>query len=317
MYPARQLSVPHSGLTLHYTGDDRALLYAPALTGVGIYLSNEERGIRTARKAPEDLSESTALTSDAWHTTSPGGSGWFCCALKQWSVRMLGIAGLPVLLVLAGCGGGVASTSSSNGTFSVSPGTSAIDTNCTGCNATSNSGNPVEQFAATLNAGGTAAVAWTVSGGDANSGPGTISTNGQYTPPQYLTANSVQVTVTAALTSSPSTKASATVTVTPGFLQPLTPENVALGGSGTVTVTGYIAESGGSTAISYAVSNTCNRLKWRTRLSGLAELHAEFQRIHLLHRHLHRSRHNFCERHHLCGRDRRHVDFKDCDAKFC
>ncbi|MGC2325418.1 MAG: hypothetical protein WA604_01800, partial [Candidatus Sulfotelmatobacter sp.] len=157
---------------------------------------------------------------------------------------------------LAGCGGGVASTSSSNGTFSVAPGTSAIDTNCTGCNATSNSGNPVEQFAATLNAGGTAAVAWTVSGGDANSGPGTISTNGQYTPPQYLTANSVQVTVTAALTSSPSTKASATVTVTPGFLQPLAPENVALGGSGTVTVTGYIAESGGSTAISYAVSNS-------------------------------------------------------------
>ena len=176
-------------------------------------------------------------------------------ALRQWPVRVLAVAGLPALLALAGCGGGVAS-SSSNSTFSVAPGTSAIDTNCTGCNATNNSGTPVEQFTATLNAGGAANVTWTVSGGDANTGSGTITANGQYTPPPYLTANSVQVTITATLSSGAATKASATVTVTPGFLQPLTPENVALGSAGTVTVTGYIAEAGGSTGISYAVSNT-------------------------------------------------------------
>ena len=46
------------------------------------------------------------------------------------------------------------------------------------------------------------------------------------------------------------------MTVTPGFLQPLTPENVALGSGGTVTITGYIAEAGGSTGINYAVSST-------------------------------------------------------------
>jgi hypothetical protein len=49
---------------------------------------------------------------------------------------------------------------------------------------------------------------------------------------------------------------SANVTVTPGFLEPLSPENVALGANGTVTVTGYIAEAGGSTGINYAVSNS-------------------------------------------------------------
>ena len=147
---------------------------------------------------------------------------------------------------------------SSNGTFSVSPGTAAIDTNCTGCNATNSSGATLEQFSATLSGGGAASVTWSVSGGDANSGPGTITTSGQYTPPPYLTANSVQVTVTATLTSGTGagTKASAVVTITPGFLQPLTPENVALGSGGTVTITGYIAEAGGSTGINYAVSNT-------------------------------------------------------------
>ena len=46
------------------------------------------------------------------------------------------------------------------------------------------------------------------------------------------------------------------LTVTPGFLQPLTPENVAVGANGTVTITGFIAEAGGTAGISYAVANS-------------------------------------------------------------
>ncbi len=147
------------------------------------------------------------------------------------------------------------SVSSSNGTFSISPGTAAIDTNCTGCN-TNSSGATVEQFSATLTGGGAPSVTWSVSGGDANSGPGTITASGQYTPPPYLTADSVEVTVTATLGSGPSTQVSATVTITPGFLQPLTPENAALGSGGAVTITGYMAEAGGTTGINYAISST-------------------------------------------------------------
>jgi hypothetical protein len=169
---------------------------------------------------------------------------------------MLSEGAFAAVVVLAGCGGGTATGSSSNGTFSVTPGTATIDTNCTGCNATNSSSVPVEQFSATLTGGGAATVTWSVTGGDANSGAGTITSGGLYTPPSYLTANSVQVTVTAALNASPSTKASATLTVTPGFLQPLSPENVALGSGATATITGYIAESGGSTGISYAISST-------------------------------------------------------------
>jgi hypothetical protein len=144
---------------------------------------------------------------------------------------------------------------SSSGSLNVSPGAATIDTNCTGCNATGTSSQAVEQFSATLG-GGTANVNWSVSGGDASAGPGTINSSGQYTPPSYLTADNVQVTVTASLNSDPTTKASTEFTLRPGFLQPLTPENVALGAGGTVTISGYIAEAGGTTGVSYAVAGT-------------------------------------------------------------
>jgi len=142
----------------------------------------------------------------------------------------------------------------SNASFTISPGTGSIDTNCTGCNATSAQGTTVEQMTATLTVGGPAPVTWSVSGGDANSGAGTITANGQYTPPPYLTADRVAVVVKATLNSS--TTANAVLTVTPGFLQPLTPENVALGANGQVTVTGFLAEAGGYAGISYALSNS-------------------------------------------------------------
>jgi hypothetical protein len=170
--------------------------------------------------------------------------------------RLLAMGAVPATLVLAGCGGGAKTTTGGGTGLSVTPGTVSVDTNCTGCNTSTGSGSAVEQFSAKLSSGSAATVTWAVSGGDALSGAGTISSNGQYTPPGYLSADSVSVTVTATLTSNASDKASATITVTPGFLQPLTPENAALGANGTVTVTGYIAEAGGSDGINYAVSSS-------------------------------------------------------------
>lgn len=163
---------------------------------------------------------------------------------------------VPLLFVLAGCGGNVAN-GVSNGTITISPDSATIDTNCVGCNAKNSSGAPVEQFTATLTSGGAAAVTWSVSGGDAKSGYGTIDAGtGQYTPPGYLTADSVQVIVTAKLTSDPSVSASKTLTITPGFLQPLSPENAALGAGGTITLTGYISEAGGTLDINWSLANT-------------------------------------------------------------
>ena len=160
----------------------------------------------------------------------------------------------PALLALAGCTTSLVTADSGNGAFSISPSTSMIDTNCTGCNATNARGASVEQFTATLSNGGAAAVVWSVSGGDGNSGPGTITSSGQYTPPPYLTNDRVSVVLTATLNSTAT--ATAVLTVTPGFLQPLTPENAALGANGQLNLTGYIAEAGGYTSINYALSST-------------------------------------------------------------
>ncbi len=170
----------------------------------------------------------------------------------------LAVTVLPYLLALAGCGGVSANSpggngSSSNGTFSISPGAATFDTNCTGCNATNSSGSTIEQFSATLNSGSPADVTWSLPSGGTY---GSITPSGQYTPPGYLTADSLKVTVTAKLASNPSIAASATVTVTPGFLQPLTPENAAVAGGGTATITAYIAEAGGTTGVNYTLSNT-------------------------------------------------------------
>jgi hypothetical protein len=163
-----------------------------------------------------------------------------------------------VAALLAGCGAGPVTATSSNSGFSISPGSAHIDTSCTGCNALNAHGAPVHQFAATLADGGTAPVNWSVSGGDPASGPGKINDQGQYTPPGYLSSDRVEVLVTATLKSQPSLRATSLLTLTPGFLQPLTPENAAIGPSGTVTVTGYLAEAGGTSEIHFALANSAS-----------------------------------------------------------
>ena len=162
----------------------------------------------------------------------------------------------PLILLLAGCGMGGVSANSGAVSFSLSPGVSAIDTNCTGCNSTNALGRSVHRFTTTL-PDPNAEVSWSVSGGDAVSGPGTISSAGEYTPPSYLTADRVQVVVTASLKTArgPAPPASTVLTVTPGFLQPLTPQNMALGANGQVTVTGYLAEAGGTVGINFSLSS--------------------------------------------------------------
>lgn len=94
---------------------------------------------------------------------------------------------------------------------------------------------------------------WTVSGGDPVSGPGTINRDGQYTPPPYLTEDRVGVVVRASLESQPAVQDTAIIWVSPGLLQPPTPENAASGVNGTVLITGYLAQIGGNTGISYSI----------------------------------------------------------------
>lgn len=172
------------------------------------------------------------------------------------SSRLLALCALSLSFAAAGCGIGRVAATPSNSTFSISPGTDVLDTNCTGCNATTRTGGTVHQFSATMAAGGPAAVTWSVYGGDPTSGPGKITASGQYSPPGYITADSVQVLVTATLIANPAIAATSVLTVTPGFLQPLTPENAATGAGGTINFTAYLAEAGGSTGISFSLADT-------------------------------------------------------------
>ncbi len=166
----------------------------------------------------------------------------------------LGLAAIP--FILAGCSTASVTANSSNSTLAISPGIAALDTNCTGCNSTDRRGASVQHFSAILASGGAAAVNWSVSGGDHGAGPGRIDSAGNYYPPSYLTADHAQVVITARLAADPRMVASAQITVSPGFLQPLTPENLAVGANGSVTVTGRLAMTGGSAGIKYALAST-------------------------------------------------------------
>lgn len=179
-----------------------------------------------------------------------------CAAERIISLRSCLFLALPLALAVAGCGGGSSSSGGTGGSggLKIAPGTATIDTNCTGCTDSSGKASSAQQFTATMN-GANATVNWTISPSNA----GSISSTGQYTPPAYLTTDSQTVTVTATLASSTSTSASATLTVTPGFLQPLSPENIAAGaGAGPTTITGYIAEAGGSTKINFSLASSYN-----------------------------------------------------------
>ena len=158
--------------------------------------------------------------------------------------------------MLAGCGAGPVKATTSSTAFTVSPGSALIDTNCSGCNAVNPHGGTVHQFTATLPGSIPAQVTWSVSGGDPVAGPGKINADGQYTPPSYLTSSRARVLITAALKSDPSIRATSLITVTPGFLQPLTPENAAIGPGGSITITGYLAAASPESEIHFALANT-------------------------------------------------------------
>ncbi|WP_446741867.1 hypothetical protein [Silvibacterium acidisoli] len=135
-------------------------------------------------------------------------------------------------LLLAGCGTGQFNGMSTGGALAVYGSASSIPS------------NGQASFRALLRSGDSANVAWTVvSGNNASSlGQGHISAQGIYTPPGALSRDRIEVQVAAALASDPAVTQTALIEVTPGFVQPLLPENAALTSGGTLDVTAEIAE---------------------------------------------------------------------------
>lgn len=85
---------------------------------------------------------------------------------------------------------------------------------------------------------------WSIAEGDNASslGEGHIDQSGLYTPPAALSADSIRVQVAARLKNDPAEVANSTVSVTPGFVQSLLPENASLSAGSTLEATAEIAE---------------------------------------------------------------------------
>ncbi len=154
----------------------------------------------------------------------------------------------PAAMVVAGCGGHVSvSGATAEANLSIRAASTHLDTNKT------------TKITASLDNGEPAKVEWTLTGGDPRAGAGSITADGVYTPPSYLTRDAVDVQITAVLAARAGELAppsdSATLTVTPGFLQPLTPGNLAIGPGGSVTISGSMTEVGGNTGIRFSVAS--------------------------------------------------------------
>jgi hypothetical protein len=97
---------------------------------------------------------------------------------------------------------------------------------------------------AVLPSGEAAPVRWSIASGTnaASLGEGQVDGTGVYTAPGSLSADEVSVRVEAALAADPTSTASVTLLVHPGFVQPLLPQNLALTPGATAEVTAQIAE---------------------------------------------------------------------------
>ncbi len=152
----------------------------------------------------------------------------------------------PAMIAVAGCGGHVSAFGPASANLSVHADTTQLDTNGT------------TRLSATLASGETASVQWKLTGGDPSAGAGSINVDGVYTPPAYLTQDSVAVQVQATVSDKapPGVSiASVALTVTPGFLQPLSPGNLSVGPNGSATVSGSISEVGGTGGIHFALAS--------------------------------------------------------------
>ena len=132
--------------------------------------------------------------------------------------RLLPLVPPFLLLLVAGCG-------AMNSPVGASPAGLVINAEKTSLDTTNTA-----QLSARLSSGASAEVKWTIAGGQnaAGLGQGTISANGAYTPPPLLSRDQVQVQVMATSRSDPTVTATYPLTVTPGFVQVLTPETASL-----------------------------------------------------------------------------------------
>jgi hypothetical protein len=161
-------------------------------------------------------------------------------------VKLLSVTAPSLLLfVVAGCAAVSYPAAAGTGALVISADKTALDTTTT------------DQLRARLSSGANARVQWAIASGqnDAALGQGAISAGGVYTPPPLLSRDQIEVLITATLQNDPATTANYQLTITPGFVQVLTPETASLPPGGSVQVRGEIAEVNGG-SIRWSLSTT-------------------------------------------------------------
>jgi hypothetical protein len=150
----------------------------------------------------------------------------------KFGLRLLSLAAPLMALLVAGCGAMNAPVNASPGTLVISAEKSTLDTTGT------------DKLSAKLPSGASTGVKWSIAAGQNNPalGQGTISANGTYSPPPLLSRDQVQIQVMATSRSDPAATTTYPLTVTPGFVQVLSPETANMAPGSTVQVRGEIAE---------------------------------------------------------------------------
>jgi hypothetical protein len=150
--------------------------------------------------------------------------------MRKSSQKLLSLALPSLLLLAAGCG--AMNSPAGIGSLTISADKATIDTTAS------------LQLSAKLSSGGAASIKWTIAGGENNPslGQGAITPNGLYTPPALLSRDRVQIQIMATSRTDPAASAAYLLTVTPGFIQVLSPETASLAPGGAIRVTGQIAE---------------------------------------------------------------------------
>lgn len=162
-------------------------------------------------------------------------------ARKALTRALLGVLSLAV----AGCGTMNFPARAGNGGLEIAASSSATTT------------NGQVALRATGALGETPAVRWSIASGKnaAALGQGSVDAAGVYTAPGSISADSITVRVEAQRTDDPADAAWTTISVKPGFVQPLLPQDVALTPGATAEVTAEIAEVNAGD-VSWSLSTT-------------------------------------------------------------
>ena len=174
------------------------------------------------------------------------------------------LALVPATLLMAGCGGSFTLSSAGAGPLVLrSQVVGGVASGASRSGVATSASQPVMlqtssmlHWSATTADGLPVEVKWSVTGGDPVSGAGSITPDGVYSAPGWLTEDVAHVTLHARRTGSGAAESeadTATIEVTPGFLRPVSPENLALAPGATATFSASIAEVGGTAALRFSL----------------------------------------------------------------